>query len=137
MTFAACVDSPPTAPMLVSPHRIGASSAPKHAKSPPAKPPPLVCAPCHAQPTRPTRPRRRCVPSPARQNPRQNPHSARGTATTHITRFRALALFGRRPPFRVNRPSSRRPKTLHGALEVKQKIHDMLFFPSTQFLCST
>jgi hypothetical protein len=31
----------------------------------------------------------------------------------------------------------RRPKTLYGALEVKQRIHGMLFFPSTQFLCST
>jgi hypothetical protein len=28
-------------------------------------------------------------------------------------------------------------ETLYGALEVKWKIHDMLFFPSTQFLCST
>src|SRR5437016_4672343 len=37
---------------------------------------------------------------------------ARGTATLHLTpRFRALALFGRRPPQRVDRPSSRRPKT--------------------------
>src|SRR5437773_1969323 len=40
-----------------------------------------------------------------------NPHSARGTAAAHITRFRALALFGRRPPDRVDRPSPRQPKT--------------------------
>jgi hypothetical protein len=45
------------------------------------------------------------------QNPRQNPHSARSTAATHFPRFRALAPFGRRPPQRVVRPSSRRPKT--------------------------
>jgi hypothetical protein len=32
---------------------------------------------------------------------------------------------------------AQRPKTLYGALEVKQRIHGMLFFPSTQFLCST
>jgi hypothetical protein len=31
----------------------------------------------------------------------------------------------------------RHPKPLYGALEVKQRIHGMLFFPSTQFLCST
>jgi hypothetical protein len=28
-------------------------------------------------------------------------------------------------------------ETLYGALEVKRKFHGMLFFPSTQFLCST
>jgi Family of unknown function (DUF5330) len=33
-------------------------------------------------------------------------------------RARALALFGRRPPQRVDRPSLRRPKTLYGAFEV-------------------
>ena len=36
---------------------------------------------------------------------------ARGTATPHITRFRALALFGRRLQQRGDRPPSRRPKT--------------------------
>src|SRR4029077_6355682 len=30
--------------------------------------------------------------------PRPNPHSVRGTAATHLPRFRALALLGRRPP---------------------------------------
>jgi hypothetical protein len=50
-------------------------------------------------------------PTSASPNSRQNPHSARGTAATNLPRFRALALFGRRPPERVVRPSSRRPKT--------------------------
>ena len=30
---------------------------------------------------------------------------------THLPRFRSFALFGRRPPYRVDRPSSRQPKT--------------------------
>jgi len=42
-------------------------------------------------------------PTSASPNPRQNPHSARGTAATNLPRFRALALFGRRPPERVVR----------------------------------
>src|SRR5205814_5699563 len=42
---------------------------------------------------------------------RQIPHSARGTAAAHLPRFRALALFGRQPPYRVDRLSPRRPKT--------------------------
>src|SRR6202171_2692852 len=40
-------------------------------------------------------------PASATPNPRQNPHSARGTAPAYIPRFRALALFGRRPQERV------------------------------------
>jgi hypothetical protein len=32
-------------------------------------------------------------PASASPKPRQNPHSARGTAATHLPRFRALALF--------------------------------------------
>jgi len=114
MTFAAAVASPPTVSMLVSPHRMTAASPPEHAKScrakPPLLPPRLVHSPHHAHATRPNRPRRRHVPSPARRSPRQIPHSARGTAPL-ITRFRALALFGRRPQQRVDRPSSRRLKS--------------------------
>src|ERR1700693_5859527 len=53
----------------------------------------------------------RSAPTSANQNPRRNPHSARGTPAAHFPRFRALALFGRPPPRRVVRPSSRRPKT--------------------------
>ena len=95
MTFAACVGSPPTASMLVSPHRIGAASAPKHAKSPRAKPTPLVCAPHHAHPTRPNAPRRRSVPPPARLSPRQNRHSPRHRHPPH----HAISCLGAfRPP---------------------------------------
>src|SRR5882672_11397390 len=36
--------------------------------------------------------------------PRLNLHSARGTAGARFPRFRALALFGRRPPQRVDSP---------------------------------
>jgi hypothetical protein len=63
MTLSACGGSPPTASMLVSPHRIGAAaSGPKHPKSRRTKPPLLVCSPHHAQAMRPNRPRR-CLPS--------------------------------------------------------------------------
>jgi hypothetical protein len=44
-------------------------------------------------------------PTSASQNPRRNPHSARGTAATNLRRFRVLALFGRRPPH----PGGRKP----------------------------
>ncbi len=37
-------------------------------------------------------------PASASPNPRRNPHSARSTAPANVPRFRALALFGRRPP---------------------------------------
>ena len=91
MTFAACVGSPPTVSMLVSPHRMTAASPPEHAKScrakPPLLPPRLVHSPHHAHATRPNRPRRRRVPSSAPRSPRQNPHSARGTATAHLRDF--------------------------------------------------
>src|SRR6516164_2910894 len=59
---------------------------------------------------------RRCIRSAlhTRLNPRQNPHSARGTATPYLLpRFRALALFGRRPPERVVRPSLPASENLH------------------------
>jgi len=40
-------------------------------------------------------------PASASPNLRQNPHSARGSAPAYVPRLRALALFGRRPPQRV------------------------------------
>ncbi len=43
----------------------------------------------------------RSSPTSARTPPRPNPHSARGTAAAHLPRFRAFALFERRPPERV------------------------------------
>ena len=57
MTLAACVGSLPTASILVSPHRIAASSRPNASKSrrakPPLLPPRLVHPPHHAHATRP------------------------------------------------------------------------------------
>ena len=41
------------------------------------------------------------VQPPSDQRSRRNPHSACGTAVPYPPRFRALALFGRRPPERV------------------------------------
>src|SRR6266849_5148497 len=49
-------------------------------------------------------------PSP---HPRQNPHSARGTAPAYVPRFRALALFGRRPQERVEGFVMPASKNLH------------------------
>ena len=73
----------------------------------------------------------RCNPASASPNPWRNPHSARGTAATHFPRFRALALFGRRPPERVVRPSSRRPKTCTKA-EVELANADFRFTPQSR-----
>ena len=63
--------------------------------------------PC-ARPARHRRPLARsdrpnpCIQSPQATPPRPNPHSARCTAAAHLPRFRALALFGRRPRQRVD-----------------------------------
>ena len=40
---------------------------------------------------------------------------------------------GHRPPRKRSAPSFRRSKTLYGALEVKRKFHDMLFFLHPNF----
>jgi len=49
-----------------------------------------------------------------------------------IPRFRALALFGRRPPQRVDRPSSRRPKTCAQAvIHAPQQRYRRFWRPST------
>jgi len=52
-------------------------------------------------------------PISASPNPRQNPHSARGTAPAYVPRFRALALFGRRPQERVDSVVIPASKNLH------------------------
>src|SRR6202163_3800498 len=52
-------------------------------------------------------------PASASPNPRQNPHSARGTAPAYVPRFRALALFGRRPQERVEGFVMPASKNLH------------------------
>ena len=61
-------------------------------------------------------------PASASPNPRQNPHSARGTAPAYVPRFRALALFGRRPQERVEGFVMPASKNLHrtGLGEVKR-----------------
>jgi hypothetical protein len=52
-------------------------------------------------------------PASASPNPRQNPHSARGAAPAYVPRFRALALFGRRPQERVEGFVMPASKNLH------------------------
>ena len=52
----------------------------------------------------------RTLPPRSTTSTRRNPHSC-GTAAVPNPRFRALALFGRRPSECVERPSFRRPKT--------------------------
>jgi hypothetical protein len=52
-------------------------------------------------------------PTSASPNLRQNPHSARGTAPAYVPRFRALALFGRRPQDRVDSVGIPASKNLH------------------------
>src|SRR5438552_2264082 len=87
--------------MLASPHQIVVQSKPKDSKSRRANRPLLDRASTHVPPPRQNRPPCSFVSSHPCLNPRRNPHSVRGTAATHLPRFRALALFGRRPPQRV------------------------------------
>jgi hypothetical protein len=54
---------------------------------------------------------------------RPNPHSARRTALPHFTRFRALALFGRRPLQRVDSPRNAGDrKPCMGPIGVKKEV---------------
>ena len=98
----------PAAPKHASEHRIRRQSPIQSCRA-------IRRSLVHTKPCEPTSPQAdrgsRCKPASVSPNPWRNPHSARGTAATHFPRFRALALFGRRPPERVVRPSSRRPKT--------------------------
>src|SRR6185503_952000 len=55
------------------------------------------------------------------------------TSVRNRPRFRALAVFGRRPQQRMDRPSSRQPKTLYGALEVKQNNSGHVIFLQSNF----
>src|SRR5216683_4349712 len=52
-------------------------------------------------------------PTSTSPNLRQNPHSARGSAPAYVTRFRALALFGRRLQERVDSVGIPASKNLH------------------------
>jgi hypothetical protein len=90
--------SQPAAPTLASVRSIHQQS--RH-QSPRATRRSLVHADACPQAWSQTVHRNRPCPSSQRPSPRQNPHSARGTTSPHLPRFRALALFGRRPPQRV------------------------------------
>jgi hypothetical protein len=61
-------------------------------------------------------------PASASPNPRQNPHSARGTAPAYVPRFRALALFGRRPQERVEGFVMPASKNLHSSGLMRRTI---------------
>jgi hypothetical protein len=54
-------------------------------------------------------------PTSTSPNLRQNPHSARGSAPAYVTRFRALALFGRRLQERVDSVGIPSSKNLHSS----------------------
>ena len=104
-TLTACGGSCPTAPPLASPRRIVAQSQRKNPKSRRSKCPAarsyfnLRAAYVAKRVSLPLR------SSQAHPSSWPNPHSTRGTAAAHIPRFRALALFGRRPLERVDNPT--------------------------------
>ena len=110
VTLPILAGSQPAAPKLTSERWI--HQQPRH-QSCRSAPRPLVHtdARTHAWPQ--TDRGNRFNPSFTRQAPRLNPHSARGTAAHHFPRFRALALFGRRPPQRVDRFVIPAAKNLH------------------------
>jgi len=62
-------------------------------------------------------------------SPWRNPHSARGAAALANTRFRALALFGRRPPERAEgsvMPASenlRKTRLMHRNKQPRRLVH--------------
>jgi hypothetical protein len=70
----------------------------------------VIHNPIHAHTAWQECPRCRHVPPHRRLSPRRNPHSC-GTTAVPNPRFRALALFGRRPTERVDSLGIRRPKT--------------------------
>jgi hypothetical protein len=75
-------------------------------------------------------PRCRHVPPHRGLSPRRNPHSC-GTAYVPPPRFRALALFGRRPPERVvgivgagvRKPAQKRPHAVQQATSSQPRFH--------------
>src|SRR6267378_3125663 len=97
-TLAILAGSPPAPPKLASVRWIHQQSRIQSCRST-SKPLARLSVLTHAWPQ--TDRGNRSSPTSARQPPWPNPHSARGTAAAHLPRFRALALFGRRPPERV------------------------------------
>jgi hypothetical protein len=112
-TLTACVGSGPTAPPLASPRRTVAQSQPKDTKPRRSKRPLLDRASTYVPPTWQNGARCRFASSQAHLSSWPNPHSTRGTAAAHIPRFRALALFGRRPLERVDSPAIPASENLH------------------------
>jgi hypothetical protein len=111
-TLTACVGSCLTAPPLASP-RIVAQSQPKNTKSRRLKRSLLDRASTYVPPTWQNGSRCRFASSQAHLRSWPNPHSTRGTTAAHIPRFRALALFGRRPLERVDSPAIPASENLH------------------------
>src|ERR1700726_4330051 len=107
-TLASLAGSPPAALKLASTPWIGAQRTPQSDWPTGA---PHVSTRANRGPSSSNEHADHTAPTSPSPNPRRNPHSARGTPATPFPRFRAWALFGRRPPQRVARPSSRRPKT--------------------------
>src|SRR6266581_8362223 len=117
-TRAILARSPPAPPKLASVRWIHQQSRIQSCRStskPLARPSVLT----HAWPQ--TDRGNRSSPTSARQPPWPNPHSARGTAAAHLPRFRALALFERRPPERVEGFVIPASENLHRAQ--KQSLH--------------
>src|SRR6516162_2176546 len=104
-TLTACGGSCPTAPPLASPRRIVAQSQRKTQNLVAQNALLLDRTSTYVPPTWQNGSRCRFASSQAHLSSGPNPHSTRGTAAAHIPRFRALALFGRRPLERVDNPT--------------------------------
>src|SRR5258707_3538088 len=100
-TLASIVGSQPPAPTLASSRWTGPLS--QH-QSCPATFAPLVYPYIHTHASKQRRRLHHFAPTSSRPTPRPNPHSC-CTSVPHLPRFRALALFGRRPHQCVARPS--------------------------------
>src|SRR5258707_9382531 len=109
-TLASIVGSQPPAPTLASSRWTGPLS--QH-QSGPATFAPLVYPYIHTHASKQRRRLHHFAPTSSRPTPRPNPHSACCTSVPHLPRFRALALFGRRPHQCVARPSMPASENLH------------------------
>src|SRR5260221_7683776 len=108
-TLASIVGSQPPAPTLASSRWTGPLS--QH-QSGPATFAPLVYPYIHTHASKQRRRLHHFAPTSSRPTPRPNPHSC-CTSVPHLPRFRALALFGRRPHQCVARPSMTASENLH------------------------
>jgi hypothetical protein len=88
-----------------------------------------VCAitPKLCMPSRPQYTLRKIITRHSNHVPRLNLHSARGTAAApHFPRFRALALFGRRPPQRVDSIVMPASENLHNNRRSFRRIEQVI-----------